>query len=347
MLTYFKHTSIFKQPGGTSRGVLHTKDSWIVRIEEGEKIGFGEISIIPDLSLDDPAQIEHMLDNLKDASIAELKQTIIQLSGFPAVQFGLDCAIQDYNTDENQHILFPSSFTAGTKGIPINGLIWMGTQPEMTQQIENKLQQGFKCLKMKVGAIDFEKEIAILQNIRKAFSAAELELRLDANGAFSVDEAASKLDTLSQFDIHSIEQPIKPNQWQEMAQICRSSAIPIALDEELIGCKAKTNMLSTIAPQYIILKPSLLGGFIATEEWVELAKKHNINWWATSALETNIGLNAIAQWTATQNNAMPQGLGTGQVFTNNFNSPLFLEGEHLFYNTDVNWQLPLHLFETN
>ena len=346
MLSYFKHTSIFKQPGGTSRGVLHTKDSWIIRLQGNESVGYGEVSIIPKLSLDNPNEIEGILDKLKSCSTLDhFKTELGNLSNFPAIQFALECAILDYLNPAQPHLLYPSNFSNGTRGIPINGLIWMGEKEPMLQQIETKLEAGFTCLKMKVGAIDFEKELSILQHIRSAFSPTELELRVDANGAFSPLEAEEKLKQLSTYHIHSIEQPIQQNQWVAMAYLCQQNIIPIALDEELIGCTQKELMLNSIQPQYIILKPSLLGGFEISEQWVALANKLNMGWWATSALETNIGLNAIAQWTATQNNPMPQGLGTGQVFTNNFASPLELKGENLYSNSNVNWEIPNHLFQ--
>jgi L-alanine-DL-glutamate epimerase-like enolase superfamily enzyme len=239
------------------------------------------------------------------------------------------------------NILYPSAFTNGSAAIKINGLIWMGTNAEMFQQIEKKLQEGFTCLKLKIGAINFEEEVSLLQYIRDNFSANILELRVDANGAFNVNEASEKLKLLSNFNLHSIEQPVKAGQYNTMASLCSISPLPIALDEELIGINSfneKRNLLVTISPQYIILKPSLLGGFSACEEWITIANELNIGWWVTSALESNIGLNAIAQWTYTLKNTMPQGLGTGQLYTNNFDSPLTLRGEFLYHLPNINWQ---------
>ena len=238
-------------------------------------------------------------------------------------------------------VLFPSHFTDGKAGIPINGLIWMGEKSFMKEQIEDKIQQGFSCIKLKIGAIDFDAEMELLRYIRKEFSAKEIELRVDANGAFQPENALEKLKRLSDLSLHSIEQPIRQGQYKEMAKLCKETPLPIALDEELIGVfntSDKENLIEEIKPQYIILKPSLIGGFQGTKEWVNLAEKNQIGWWITSALESNIGLNAIAQFTYLQNNPMPQGLGTGSLFTNNIESPLQVKGENLNYNPQLTWE---------
>ncbi len=345
-LSWFKHTSVFKTPGGTSRGVLHTKDSWILRIDDDGSVGIGEVSLIPGLSIDNPQEIETQLIRLASSdTIDDLSDVLRDLNDFPAIQFGLECALFDLKS-ETEQVLFPSEFTEGEQGITINGLIWMGEPKYMVEQISSKLKQGFTCLKMKIGAIDFQQELSILKQIRSSFSANDLTLRVDANGAFSPANAEKKLDTLSQFDIHSIEQPIQPNQWEHMHKLCDKNIVPIALDEELINQANPEAVLQAIQPQYIILKPSLLGGLKKSDEWISEAEKANIPWWATSALETNIGLNAIAQWCASKDIFLPQGLGTGQVFTNNFSSPLHLQGEKLFFNPLANWDIPQNVFHT-
>ena len=241
---------------------------------------------------------------------------------------------------ENPYLLFPSDFTNNTESIVINGLVWMGEPSFMKEQIEEKLAQGFNCIKLKIGAIDFQKELELLQFIRSHFSAEQIEIRVDANGAFALNEALDKLNQLKVFQLHSIEQPIKKGNTQAMADLCESTPFPIALDEELIGVfslKEKEALLQKIRPQYIILKPSFVGGFRGTQEWIDLAEKYNIGWWITSALESNIGLNAIAQWTFLLNSKMPQGLGTGALYTNNFDSPLEVSEGQLWYNNTKNW----------
>ncbi len=241
-----------------------------------------------------------------------------------------------------QRVLFPSGFTKTGEGILINGLVWMGAYDFMKDQIIAKIESGYRCIKLKIGAINFDDELKLLKMIRKDFTANELELRVDANGVFAAAEALEKLKRLSVFDLHSIEQPIQQGQWEQMAALCETTPLPIALDEELIGISGRdniNNMLETIKPQYIILKPSLLGGFRQSEQFIEAAEKHETAWWVTSALEGNIGLNAIAQWTATLNNPMPQGLGTGQLFTNNIYSPLFIEHAQLFFHRKNIWNL--------
>lgn len=259
----------------------------------------------------------------------------------PAVQFGLEMALIDLRNPGDQGILFTSDFTEGSEGIVINGLIWMGDKSFMFEQIKRKIEQGYQCIKMKIGAIAFDEELALLTYIRSQFSAADIELRVDANGAFKPESALEKLSKLAEFELHSIEQPIKQGQLDSMAELCEKTPLPISLDEELIGIHStddKLKILDTIRPQYIILKPSLVGGFKASEEWISIAEKMNINWWATSALEANIGLNAISQWVFTKSNPMPQGLGTGQLFTNNIDSPLYLKGEQLFFDPQKQWQ---------
>ena len=287
------------------------------------------------------SKISHEESHLHEGYFTAEDLTGLNLSTFPAIRFGLETAILDLEQGGNR-LLYPSDFTAGTTGIPINGLIWMGNKPEMLSRIAEKLDQGFKVLKMKVGALRFGDELEILRALRKEHPASSLELRLDANGAWQPDEALEKLKQLSKFGIHSVEQPIPAGTPEEMARICTNSTIPIALDEELIGVQApeqKELLLATIKPHFIILKPSLLGGISASEEWIGLAEKQGTGWWVTSALESNIGLNAIAQWTATLNTTLPQGLGTGSLFSNNVPSPLTVTGSRLFYQPEKTWNL--------
>lgn len=264
------------------------------------------------------------------------------LKEFPSIQFGLEQALLSLESHSGFD-LFPSDFTSGKKSIPINGLIWMGNEKFMRDQIEKKLKEGFTTLKMKIGAIDFDTELSLLKSIRNRYDASDLELRVDANGAFRYKEALRKLDLLSQLDIHSIEQPIKAGQAEAMHNLCRSTPLPIALDEELIGVinlEDKKRIINTIQPQYIILKPSLVGGFQGSKDWINLAEDSGIGWWITSALESNIGLNAIAQFTYTLENHLPQGLGTGGLFTNNISCPLFVDQGALHYSKDGKWQEP-------
>lgn len=339
--SFTKHTLKFKIPGGTSRGVLKTKDSWYISIWEhknSEIKGIGEASIIKKLSIDDRPDFEDKLEWCVKNINSYYKWLAADLEDFPSIKFALEMAFLDLKNGGKQ-ILFESDFTKGKKGISINGLIWMGSYEFMRKQIIEKIEAGFRCIKLKIGAINFEEELSLLKMIRNEFKEDHLELRLDANGAFSAEEAFNKLQILSKLGIHSIEQPIRQNQWDEMAKLCSITPIPIALDEELIGLNPDEIelMLNTINPQYIILKPSLLGGFKASEKIITIAKKKNIKWWVTSALEANTGLNAIAQWTYKLNNPLPQGLGTGQVFSNNIASPLEIQNAKLFYNPIKNW----------
>ena len=263
------------------------------------------------------------------------------LDRYPALKFALETALMDLE-HRGDRILYPSEFSIGQNGIPINGLVWMGNKVEMKTRIREKLNDGFNCLKMKIGAIDLEDELELLGSIRKEFGANDLILRVDANGAFEPDQAKEVLKELSELDIHSIEQPIAAGRFEAMAELCANTPTPIALDEELIGLNStdtRANVIDTIKPQVVILKPSLVGGISGSMAWIELAESRNIGWWVTSALESNIGLNAIAQWTATLNNGMHQGLGTGQLFTNNYESPLEIENGHLFYRPERPWKL--------
>lgn len=335
-----KHILTFKQASGTSRGILKTKETYLLQIEQGSNIGIGECAVFRGLSVDDTPEYVAKLTWLCANINKPINLLLDELIEFPSIQFGLEQAIISLNgTDRFK--LFPSSFTQSNASIEINGLIWMGTELFMKKQIEEKLKAGFTTIKLKIGAIDFKTELKLLQSIRKEFTSKEITLRVDANGGFTPDDALDKLKYLADIELHSIEQPIKSNQWQEMAELCLKSPLDIALDEELIGIfykKEKEALLTSIKPQYIILKPSLIGGIQGSNEWIELANRHNIGWWITSALESNIGLNAIAQYTYSLGTTIPQGLGTGGLFTNNINSPLRVESGNLLYDEKLNWK---------
>jgi o-succinylbenzoate synthase len=330
----------FKFPAGTSRGVLLHKPSSFLILEKDGFTGIGECSTIPNLSIDTVETYSEKLEEVCQLLNEGYDSSTIVLDDFPSIAFGLETALLDLEANGSK-ILFPSAFTHGKTGIPINGLAWMGDKDFMQKQIWEKIAAGYHCIKLKVGAIDFETELEIISGIRNEFSPDDMEIRLDANGGFTSTDALEKLNKLSAFHIHSIEQPIKPRQFEAMAELCRQSPIPIVLDEELIGVKPtdKEFILEKIKPSYIILKPSLIGGFLESEEWIQLADKHHVNWWITSALEANIGLNAIAQWTFTLNSSLPQGLGTGQLYHNNIPSPLVIEKAKLFYKPDFDWDL--------
>ena len=330
--TFNQYILNFKQPSGTSRGVLNTKETYFIEISEDDKKGVGECALFRGLSFDDDEDYEETLDwackNI-NLSLEELQEELIN---HPSIIFGIEQALANLNQEKD--IYFPSDFTEGKDFIKINGLIWMGNAEFMQSQIEEKLKNNFTCIKLKIG-VDWDTEKEIIKSIRKKFRKDQIELRVDANGAFFQEQAKTVLEELAELEIHSIEQPIQAGNWKAMAELCAGTPTPISLDEELIGVlniESKKDLLKEIKPQYIILKPSLVGGFSGSDEWIDLAEKNNINWWITSALESNIGLNAIAQYTYTKKNPMPQGLGTGSLFTNNFPSPLLLEGENLWFS---------------
>ncbi len=341
--TYHKYILNFKRPSGTSRGILKNKETWFIILNDNGKQGIGECGILRSLSIDDRPDYEEKLKWVCANINLGLEKLLSEIFNFPSIQFGLEQAFLSLQS-QTKFELFPSKFTQGEKFIPVNGLVWMGTKEFMKAQIKEKLTSGFSCIKMKIGAIDFETEMELLTSIRKEFSSNEIELRVDANGAFKPKEALEKLKRLSALGIHSIEQPIKQGQLEEMALLCEKTPLPIALDEELIGVFSETKkeeIVQIIQPQFIILKPSLIGGFNGSEQWIEKAKKYNISWWITSALESNVGLNAIAQWTFTLQNNIPQGLGTGGLYTNNFDSPLEIHKGNLHYNTLKKWNFNL------
>lgn len=323
----------FKQPAGTSRGVYTERKSWFVHLSDGDRTGIGECAPLPDLSCDVRPNYVEVLRQFCDDVERTGNIDYEAMRDYPSMLFGLETAILNMSNGER---LFDTPFTRGEEGIPINGLVWMGNYDEMLQRMEQKLEQGFRCVKLKIGAIDFEQELELIKRIRSRFSFHEVELRLDANGAFPYEEALYKLELLSQYNIHSIEQPIRQGQWAYMAELCRESPLPIALDEELIGVndpEMKRHMLNIIKPRYIILKPSLHGGMMGCREWIDTARELGIGSWITSALESNIGLNAIAQFASSvygDNITMPQGLGTGQLFTDNYDMGLEIDRNMLF-----------------
>ncbi|SHE85240.1 o-succinylbenzoate synthase [Chryseobacterium sp. OV279] len=328
---YSRYLLEFKRPSGTSRGVLHVKETFILEVEDNGEKGTGECAVFRGLSFDDRPDYEEKLQWLCENINQDALYLKEELKEFPSIWFGYEQAV--LNLKHGDHLYFPSEFTEGKSAIVINGLIWMGDVQYMEEQIREKLENGFHCIKLKIG-VDWESEHKVLQKLREKFSKDQLELRVDANGGFNRAEAEIVLQQLADLHIHSIEQPIKAGNWADMASLCAITPTPIALDEELIGITdlvEKKILLETIKPQYIILKPALVGGFAGSDEWISLAEEQNIGWWITSALESNIGLNAIAQYTFTKKSPMPQGLGTGSLFVNNFESVLELRNELLWF----------------
>lgn len=326
----------------TSRATMHHKDTWFIRIfddSEPDTFGIGECALFRGLSADDCSDYELRL--------ARVCRDIVSLTdpediGMSSIAFGVETALQNLR-NAVPGIVYPGKWAGGESSITINGLVWMGSAELMMQRLSRKLDQGFKCIKLKIGGIDFQRELELLDFVRSAWPAEKVQLRLDANGAFSTRDALHKLERLAYYDIHSIEQPVKPGQPQAMREICRNSPIPVALDEELIGSRkydAQARMLDAIMPQYVILKPSLCGGFQASNRWIALARQRDIGWWATSAMESDIGLNAIAQWVSCFSPQLPQGLGTGELYDNNITSPVRLRGDRLSYDPQASWHLP-------
>ena len=346
---FLKYTLNFINPSGTSRGVLKEKPSWFLKIYDTSnpmKYGLGECGPILGLSRDNIENYEVKLHELCE-KINEFES--INLNYHPSIKFGLEMALLDLKNN-GKRILFKNDFTNNAKEIKINGLIWMGEMQFMYNQIKDKLNKGFDCIKIKIGAINFEDELSLIKKIRTEFGKNDIEIRVDANGAFTPKKAPTVLNKLAYLDIHSIEQPISAGQPIEMKKLCENTPIPIALDEELINLfneEEKNELLQYISPQYIILKPSLLGGFKETNEWIKVASENNISWWVTSALESNIGLNAIAQFCGNFNNPLPQGLGTGGLYSNNFISPLTLNGQYLTHKNDINWETKSLIFDAD
>ncbi len=348
---YTTYTLHFIQPAVTSRDTLTRRDTYYIKIwleDAPDCFGVGECALFRGLGDDDKPDYEKRLADLCDNINRCHSIGSIEWPEYTSLRFGLETALNDLQNGGNR-IIYRSNWSQGLEEIPINGLIWMGDARTMLSRIDEKLKAGFRCMKLKIGGINFEEELDLLRYIRSRYSPDQLELRLDANGSFTPDNALSRLERLSQYGIHSIEQPIKPRQYAAMRRLCEESPIAIALDEELIGLHSmaeKTEMLDSIRPRYIILKPSLCGGFRSADEWIALAGERNIGWWATSALESNIGLNAIAQWVSTYDTLMPQGLGTGALYTDNIPSPIVQERDIIRYDPKGEWRLPediLHL----
>jgi len=352
---------VFKSPVGTSRGIMTDRDIWFIIIKSnkiGKFQGIGECGPLKGLSMDPipkfkkkllevAEELEHLSMPKDWEHIEEMVEKLVPPE-FPSIRFGVETALLDL-LNGGKRILFHNDFVQGIEKLPINGLIWMGDRQYMVDQISELITKGFHCLKMKIGALDFETECELLQLIREQFPGNEMEIRVDANGVFSLPEARVKLEILSVFNLHSIEQPLAPGQIKEMKELCEESPVPIALDEELIGTNQtadKESLLATLKPAYIVLKPTLLGGMRSTQEWVEAAKKLNIGWWITSALESNVGLNAVSQFTYYLNPKNYQGLGTGQLYSNNFPSPLSIDKGFLTYNIKGEWELTELLQET-
>jgi o-succinylbenzoate synthase len=334
-----KYSLEFKLPAGTSRGVLNTKEVYFLMLDNGSEKGIGECNLFRGLSSDDRPGYKEKLQWVCDNIGMKPAQMMEALVEWPSILFGYETAMRSLQSAD-PFTLFPSLFTQNQDSIPINGLVWMGDKDFMMQQLEEKLASGFDCIKLKIGAIDFDAEMQVLKSIRARFSESEITIRVDANGAFAPSEALSKLEEISKYGVHSIEQPIKQGQWNEMAALCEKTPLPIALDEELIGLydsKQRAECLDMIQPQYIILKPALVGGFAISREWINLAGERQIGWWLTSALESNVGLNAIAQFTYTLGVTMPQGLGTGGLYTNNIMAPLEIKNGNLHCNDVSGW----------
>ena len=342
---YAPYRLLFKEPSGTSRGVMTYKDCYMLQLYDDacpERVGWGECALFRGLGSDDCPEYEAVLARAcRSVGMMPFEEVLHQLADWTSIRFGFETAWQELHGWPD----YPSLFDAGEQPITINGLVWMGDKATMLQRIEEKLQAGFRCVKLKIGAIDFDAELDLLRAVRSRFSRNEIELRVDANGAFSPHEALDKLDALSRYDLHSIEQPIKAGQWEEMARLCAHAPIPIALDEELVACRRVTaeiasRLIDTIKPHYIVLKPSLTGGLSGSDIWRKIATECNVGWWITSALESNVGLSAIARYTASLHTAMPQGLGTGALYTNNIPSPLRQQGEVLTYHPAGEWCYP-------
>jgi O-succinylbenzoate synthase len=354
--SFKKHTLQFKFEAGTSRGVLKNKDTWFIQVwDENDplKIGIGECGPLKGLSIDDRPDLEKKLtevcrqvESISDLDLFDIDWlSSFDLTEFPSIIFALETAFLDLLNGAKRQ-LFKTSFSQGLSGIHINGLVWMGDEDFMIQQIREKIAAGFSCIKIKIGAIDFDKECSVLSFIRKKYSSDKIIIRADANGAFSPSEALGKLNILSQYEIHSIEQPIKAGQEDPMKDLCARSPIAIALDEELIGIRSyedKKKLIEKIRPSFLIIKPTLLGGFHASQEWIELAESTKTGWWITSALESNIGLNSIAQFTSSypQTSSIPQGLGTGQIYHNNIESSLVIKMGSLYCDPNKKWDLKL------
>ncbi len=331
----------FKFAARTSREVMRRKLTCFIRLwDDDGRIGTGECALFQGLSCDDRAGYD---EKLHETCVMLERGVMPDLTEWPSIRFGVETALKTLANGGDGYCVFPSSWADGEASMRINGLVWMGSAREMTERVRLKLDAGFKCIKLKIGGIDFDEELNIVRMIRSEFPDDVLEIRLDANGSFAPDEALIKLDMLSKYHIHSIEQPIRAGNYSDMARICKESPIDIALDEELIGVNSpeeKRILVERIKPAYVILKPALCGGFGGADEWIEAADSAGVGWWATSALESNVGLNAIAQWVYCKQPVMVQGLGTGSLYVNNVISPLTLKGENIFTDRRKSWEFP-------
>lgn len=339
--SFHKHILRFRKPAGTSRGVLTEKPAYFIALQNPDTgyTALGECGMLPGLSADDRPHYESMLASTVEAlnSGSELPDLLT----WPSIALGVETARLNYHCGKTG-MVFPSRFSNGNAGIPINGLVWMGTAADMRRQIDEKIKAGFRCIKLKIGAIDFALELDLLAYIRKRYPADIMEIRVDANGAFAPEEAEKKLNQLAPFQLHSIEQPIRQGRPGLMAELCRNSPVPVALDEELIGHfdpRSRRELIETIRPQAIVLKPAFLGPFAVSDEWIGLAEEIGAKWWITSALESNVGLNAIAQYTFTRLNDQYQGLGTGALYLNNADSPLYIKSGALHCGS-APWKFP-------
>jgi len=337
-LQIFSYKLQFIKPATTSRGSMDFHQVYYIQIGDGIKIGIGEAAPLKGLSTD-YSTVKDGLKLLKEHYNDGVPIVDIPLDDFPSVKFAFETALNDY-THGGKHIIYDTPFTSSNKPIETNGLVWMSNSKSMLNEALTKVDEGFTTIKFKVGSLDFDEECRMIEQLRKYYNSWKITIRLDANGAFANTDALEKLKELKRFDLHSIEQPIKAGQWDLMEELVSKTPIDIALDEELININVYNDadqMLKKIKPHYIILKPTLLGGFTNSDQWIKFAEKYCKGWWATSALESNIGLNAIAQWASKYKNPMPQGLGTGLLYTNNLLSPLQLQDGYLLYNPSGKW----------
>lgn len=350
-LTYSRRTLRFNFPARTSRGAIDEHIAWYLHLADDSQpgvVGVGEAAPLAGLSPDFGPGFEEQIIGLCARFNAAQLPTFAAAGApdfvgpeLPALTFALETAVLDWARG-GRHQLYDNAFSRGAAALPINGLVWMGDAGFMREQIRQKLAAGFSCLKLKIGSLDFATELELLTEIRAEASPDRLMLRVDANGAFAPAEALDKLHRLAVFAVHSIEQPIRAGQWAEMRYLCQHSPVPVGLDEELIGVTdpaAQEALLTEIRPAYLILKPTLLGGHAATRRWIALAEAYGIGWWITSALESNIGLNAVAQLTAEYDvGSFAQGLGTGQLYHNNVTSPLRVQAGELRYDPASAWE---------
>lgn len=349
--SFFKRTFHFSFNARTSRGAMKQRDSWFLKVWDSgspEVFGIGEAGPVPGLSSEKPTDIHKQLTDVVQKissglslasvrSIPEINEQFRSMTLYPSVLVAVETALLDLQSG-GKRIIFNNDFVKG-KPVSINGLVWMGGLDVMLQQVSIKIEEGFTCIKLKIGGLNFEKELDILQFVRRKYFRDQINIRLDANGAFKAEQVMYKLMDLSQYDVHSIEQPLKAGS-SFLPELCQKSPIPIALDEELTGIstrEGKMELLDRVKPQFLVLKPSLHGGFYGCAEWISLADERGIGWWVTSAMESNVGLNAIAQFASNYPLPLPQGLGTGTIFRDNIPSPLEVKRGTLVYDTQGIW----------